>query len=382
MILYGVLIMIGYLSRKKGGTPLLYVFTIIIFSVVLALYNPDHRMDLYRYYKMLENYQVNGIKYALSQYYFKFAPLYPILFYFISRFGIPKLLIVVTSVISYGITFYLFLTVCRKYALSKTAVFFGYLSIILFIDLVAVTGVRQNISAVLAMIGCYRLMNKNKFTGYLFILIALLIHHILWVVLAAILIISLIKSNAAVKMICCFIPLLIMGVLSGIIPLARWCLNLYTKTDYGFFYALGHQIISYTIRTDENSTTNIIYMISSLMRNFLLSYDRRNSSKEEYRYSLIPVLIMMVGIGLFKIPTANIRFFVVANVISLPLLWIYFNKWFFPQDINGTDRHITQSNNRDNGIVAVGVAVSLLSQLIYVFYGQYTILGSAFFIKK
>lgn len=243
LLVYIFLIIIGYSRRKKGGNPLLYIFTIILFTIILVLFDPDYSMDLYRYYKMLENYKVNGIKYAFSQYYFKFAPLYPIFFYCVSRLGIPKLLIAVTSVISYGITFYFFLKICKQYSLSKTAVFLGYVSIILFIDLVAVTGIRQNIGAVLAMIGCYRLMNKSKFMGYFLILIASLIHHIFWVVLASALILSLLKSNAAVKIICCLIPLFIMCVLSGIIPLGTWCLKLYTKTYYGFFLC---------VRTSDN----------------------------------------------------------------------------------------------------------------------------------
>lgn len=374
--------MIGYFCRKKGGNPLLYIFTIIIFTIILILFNPDYRMDLYRYFKMLEKYQENGIKYAFSQYYFKFAPLYPIFFYCVSRFGIPKLLIAVTSVISYGITFYFFLKFCRKYTLSKTAVFLGYLSIILFIDLVAVTGIRQNIGAVLAMVGCYKLMNKNKFMGYFLILTASLMHHLLWVVLAVVLILSLFKSNGSVKMICFLIPLFIMGISSEIIPLGRWCLKLYAKTDYGFFYALGHQIISYSTRTGKNFTTNIMYMVSSIIRGLLLLYDSRTCSKEEYRYTLIPLMIMMIGLGLFKIPTANIRFFVVANIIGLPILWKYFNKWVFSQDINGMSNHTAKSNDRENRIVALGIATSLFLQFIYVFYGQYTILGSVFFIKK
>lgn len=381
LIIYVLLILIGYSSRKKGGNPLLYIFTILIFTIILVLFDPDYSMDLYRYYKMLEKYQVNGIKYAVSQYYFKFAPLYPIFFYCVSRFGIPKLLIAVTSVVSYGITFYLFLIICKKCTLSKTAVFFGYLSIILFIDLVAVTGIRQNIGAILAMIGCYRLMNKNKLMGYFYILIASLIHHIFWVVLASALILSLLKSTVAVSMICCLIPLFIMCVLSGMIPLGTWCLKLYSKTEYGFLYALGHQIISYSTRADKNPTTNIIYMISSIVRSLLLLYDSRNRSEEEYRYSLIPLMIMMIGIGLFKIPTADIRFFVVANIIGLPILWKYFNKWIFSQDISGVNKHITRSNDRKNSIVALGIAGSIFLQFIYVFYGQYTILGSVFFKK-
>lgn len=382
LIIYVLLIIIGYFSRKRGGTPLLYIFTTVIFTTILVLFNPDYSMDLYRYYNMLENYQMHGINYAVSQYYFKFAPLYPIFFYFVSRFGIPKLLVAVTCVISYGITFHLFLKICRKRMLSKTAVFWGYLSIILFIDLVAVTGIRQNLGAVLAMVGCYKLMNKNKLTGYFFILTASLIHHIFWVVLAAALILSLLKSTVGVSIICCLIPLFIMCVLSGMIPLGTWCLKLYAKTDYGFFYALGHQIISYSIRADNNSTTNIIYMLSSMMRGLLLLYDSRTRSEKEYRYSLIPLMIMMIGIGLFKIPTANIRFFVVANIIGLPILWKYFNKWIFSQDISGIDKHITRSSNRENSIVALGIAVSIFLQFIYVFYGQYTILGSALLLKK
>lgn len=382
LIVYILLIMIGYFCRKKGGNPLLYIFTIIIFTIILVLFDPDYSMDLYRYYKMLEKYQENGIKYAFLQYYFKFAPLYPIFFYCVSRFGIPKLLIAITSVISYGITLFLFLKFCKKYTLSKTAVFLGYLSIILFIDLVAVTGIRQNIGAVLAMVGCYKLMNKNKFMGYFLILIASLMHHLLWVVLVVVLILSLSKSNTSVKMICFLIPIFIMGIFSEIIPLGKWCLKLYAKTDYGFFYALGHQIISYSTRAGKNFTTNIIYMISSIVRELLLLYDSRNRSKEEYRYTLIPLMIMMIGIGLFKIPTANIRFFVVANIIGLPILWKYFNNWIFLQDLSGVNNHIAKSNDRENSIVALGIAISIFLQFIYVFYGQYTILGSVFLSKN
>lgn len=357
----------------------MYFCTTIIFTIFLVLYNPDESKDLYRYYKMLENYHANGIKFAFSQYYFKFAPLYPIFFYCISRFGIPKLLVFATSIISYGTTFYLFFRVCKRYNLSKTAVFLGYLSVILFIDLVEVTGVRQNIGSVWAMIGCYQLMNKNsKFMGWFFLIIASLMHHVLWVVLVVALILSLFKSNIAVRVTCCLIPLFIMCVLLGIIPLGTWCLKLYTKTDYGFFYALGHQIILYTARVDNNSKTNIMYMFSSIIRVLLLRHDNRNTSEKDSMYSLIPVMVMMIGIGLLRIPTACIRFFTVANVISLPLLWKYFNKWVFSQDITEEDKFVVRSSNSKNNFVAVGIAVTLLIQFVYIFYGQYIKLGSIF----
>lgn len=143
-----------------------------------------------------------------------------------------------------------------------------------------------------------------------------------------------------------------------------------------FFYALGHQIISYSTRAGKNSTTNIIYMVSSTVRGLLLLYDNRNRAKTEYRYSLIPIMIMMIGIGLFKIPTANIRFFVIANIIGLPILWNYFNKWIFSQDLSSVDKLTITSNDSENRIVALGIAITIFLQFIYVFYGQYTILGS------
>lgn len=214
------LVFIGLVTQKYDSK-LYIIFCLCCLAGTYLLVNPTSDFDLYRHYEIYDivqslelkevfqerNYLNNTFTGLLFNQYVTGSPVYIFFVFLCSRIAGHKLLIIVTTILVYGIPMYVIYSVGRDKKYSNGIINLSVIFLILSINYLDVSGIR-NLLAVSIVCGAAFLDLVKKEKKYLAIcgyICALMIHNSVAIVILFRLIL-LVKSNL-IQRICVFITL-------------------------------------------------------------------------------------------------------------------------------------------------------------------------------
>ena len=167
-----------------------YISVFMLASLYLFL-DPPKSYDLSRHYNTFEQIEKCGIKDIINgnatlQIFFRNYPLFTLYMWIISKVHIKELLPFSTGIIVYGILIYILNDIDRKRHFSKSVYALGYIVIVLLMDFVDISGIRNITAATIFALSLYlEFVNKKKKTiCFALYILCGLIHSVAWLYLA------------------------------------------------------------------------------------------------------------------------------------------------------------------------------------------------------
>ena len=174
------LIILAFLLDKNYKHKIIYAVLLALLAAILLYYFiPDSSKDLYRYYTImgrLSNLSLNDFFIYMSG---RTEPLANIYFYIFAKTGNNNLIMIVTTLISYGLIYYVIFNhqkVAKLSNLDFNVIFLFILSVLYLVD--DITGIRFCIARLLVFLALYLDLFKGKKNTWIILLylISMLIH--------------------------------------------------------------------------------------------------------------------------------------------------------------------------------------------------------------
>lgn len=318
LVEYVFFAILGYVMRFRKNNVILFSITVIALSITMSFVQPNSTMDLYRYYDWLEQYRLNGWEYVTSQYYFQYSPLYPIYFFAISKIGHNYWLAFITTFLDFSLLFRVLIKARNKFNMSPDAVYISYLSILLYIDLLNVTGIRSMLASVLVTVALYEDVYEKRKNAILFYVVGALLHTSVILVLALRIMTAFFRVLLERKL---MLLIAFLMSITSIMLIEKIAFALYAETGIGFFYVLAYQVQGYMQSKQSLGNTHFVYEIASVVRILCMYLDVVQKNKEKDPAILIPLYMAVISLGLSSFSVVSIRYMIMANVVSLPYTW-------------------------------------------------------------
>ena len=294
------------------------IFLAISASILMFYFTPDSTKDLYRYYIMmgkLSNLTISDFLIYLSS---RTEPLSNIYFYIFSKIGNYNYIMIMTTLLSYGLIFYVLFDHQKKVKLYNQD--FNIIVICMFAIFYLVddiSGIRFCIGRILFFLALYLDLYKNKksFLTLILYLITPLIHSSCIILVFIRLMMLLLKNKFNLKTLICMVLLSISPQI--IIKMASILSNVPVLSSLG---SKAEAYLSLNAGFYPMFVLQIVIMILLLI---LLLYLKKHDEQINEGYVNFVLVILFVGLLFIQCTSISTRFIRVAEIFSLPILMDY-----------------------------------------------------------
>ena len=310
------LILLAFFNEKKIRYKKYYAFLIAVFAGILLFYFiPDSSKDLYRYYIIMNRLSIMSLNNFITYLTSRVEPLSNIYFYVFSKFSSINIIMFATTLISYGLIFYVLFEHQKKEKLANldfNIITIFALSVFYLVD--DITGIRFCLGRLIFFVALYLDMYKNKRSISTLILYTItpLIHSSCLIFVIIRVIITLLKNKYNIK------TFLILWFVSlsptFIIKFAN------TFSNIPLFSSLGSKAEEYLSLNAGFYPMFILQIIIMFFLFFVLLYTRKHKQDSNTKYINFVLIVLTIGLLFIKSTSISTRFIRAGIIFSLPIL--------------------------------------------------------------